>query len=273
MDYEINLNTLTNKQNNLESLKQRVDKIYQDVSNSGLKSLSGTEISNSYTNLKKKIERLNKGYKNSCSWFKRYNTELQELESKLSEGTDTNVTSTKDFNGTFTDIFSKATIPYLKTGAELPKKDDSGVLEYKVGNLPEPGSIVRSLGKKAVLLDVRVNGESLGQDGSITIKRGQTVKLTVNVPDEIQGVNWLKRTSADGQQTPHWSNWAQEYSNPSVNRNNSNTFVQTRSFDWYITGTKNTNNVILSQTIFFDTDDHPNAEFKGMVRVRVKIVD
>ena len=147
----------------------------------------------------------------------------------------------------------------------------SGVVSYKVGALPEQGSQASTLGKKATLLDVQVDGKSLGQDGSIVIKRGQTVHLKVKVPDEIDGVQTLRRTSADG--AKGWSQYVSQKNTPNVDRNNSSTFVDAREYDWYITGNTDVDNITLSQTAQFTVPGSSQSTYKGMVRVRVKIID
>ena len=148
---------------------------------------------------------------------------------------------------------------------------DSGVLEYTVGKLPEAGSQIRAVNRKAILLDVQVDGHSLGQDGTITIKRGQKVHLKVKVPDEIQNVKTLKRTSADGKRG--WSAWVSQENYPQVNKKDSSTYVDAREYDWYITGNANIDGLTLSQTALFTIPGEKYGSYKGMVRVKVKIVD
>ena len=147
----------------------------------------------------------------------------------------------------------------------------SGVIEYKVGTTSQPGKEAQVLGKRATLLDVQVDGTSLGQDGCITIKKGQTVHLKVKVPDEIENVQTIKRTSADG--AGGWSQWVSQQNTPNVNKNDSSTYVNQREYDWYITGTNTTDNITLSQTALFSIPGAKLGSYKGMVRVRVKVVD
>ena len=147
----------------------------------------------------------------------------------------------------------------------------SGVVSYQVGKLSQPGQEAKVLGKRATLLDVTVDGNSLGQDGSIVIKKGQTVHLKVKVPDEIENVQTIKRTSADG--GGGWQNIVSQKNTPNVDRNDPSTFVNQREYDWYITGNKTTNNVTLSQTVLFSIPGAKLGSYKGMVRVRVKVED
>ena len=172
--------------------------------------------------------------------------------------TDTGTETTTEDTTTQTETTSTATGP-------------SGVLSYTVGDVPEAGKQVQYLGRKAVLLDVQVDGNSLGQDGSIVIKKGETVHLKVKVPDEIDNVQTLKRTSADGKRG--WSNWVSQKNYPQVNKKDSSTYVNAREYDWYITGNQTTDNITLSQTALFSIPGAKYGSYKGMVRVRVKIVD
>ena len=266
MDYELDLSILKSKSSDLESLKTSSENIYNEFSSS-LNNLSNTELSSLNSKLKESITRLKKGYTNCNNWYKNYLKELKALEDDLSSFNVDGLEPPKEFEGTFPNLFGKNTIPTLKTKVEEPTKT-SGVLSYQVGELPAPGSIVSKLGKKAVLLDVQVDGHSLGRDGSITIKRGQEVRLKVKIPDEVQNVGLLKRTSADGENG--WTKYAHAHSEPSVNRYDKNTFLPIREYEWVITGDK-VSKVKLSQTIHFSTDQF--NELKGMVLVNVNIVD
>ena len=161
------------------------------------------------------------------------------------------------------------------TGTELVATPSdtsaSGVLSYTVGKLAEPGKEVQVLGKRATLLDVTVDGKSIGQDGSITIKKGQTVHLKVKIPDEIQNVQTLKRTSADGQRG--WSQTVSQKNYPQVNKKDPSTYANAREYDWYITGDQLTSGVTLSQTALFSIPGASLGSYKGMVRVKVKVVE
>lgn len=132
-------------------------------------------------------------------------------------------------------------------------------------------------GKSAQKLHVYHNGERLYDDACITIKKGETIRLTVNLSDNAGEVKQLTRTSASGQgekksDPDHWTNWFTAKSEPFVNRYDSSTFVETDNYDWVITGDQVTNGyVILSQTTFHSTDNAP--EFKSMYRIRVKVVE
>ena len=132
-------------------------------------------------------------------------------------------------------------------------------------------------GKAAQKLHVYHNGQRVYDDACITIKKGETIRLTVNLSDNAGEVKQLTRTSASGQgekksDPDHWTNWFTAKSEPFVNRYDSSTFIETDNYDWVITGDQVTNGyVILSQTTFHSTDNAP--EFKSMYRIRVKVVE
>ena len=285
MDYEIDLDYLKTSQTKLDTIKTKVETINETYNNSKLNGLSNTEISTVTTKLKNSLQRLKKGYTNSNNWFQKYNNNVDTLENNLAEFKLEGLTTPTEFKGKFEDLYGKKTIGNYKTGAERvtpietseTNTGDSGVLDFKQGKLSaaekEQANIQRmdATGNgRATLLDIKVNGVSLGQDGEITIKKGEKVKLEVSFPDGID-VKTLKRTSADGQSNCRdyvtQSNW------PSVNRYNSSTFVDTDHYTWYITGNQ-TGDVTLSQTALWSLNgSHRYGTYKGMCRLHVNIVD
>lgn len=161
---------------------------------------------------------------------------------------------------------------------EEDEKRKSGILDYEIGKVPAPGVEAANIarldsgsGGRATLLDFQVDGVSLGQDGTITIKKGTTVKIKVQFPEEIEGVQTCKRTNYDG--GGGWSKYVSQQNDPMVKKNDSSTYKDTREYDWYITG-KETGTITLSQTALFSlTGKHKYGTYKGMCRLRVKIVD
>ena len=285
MDYQIELTTLESKQSELDSLKVKSEDIFNEFNSGYLNQLAGTEIGLLSTKIKQPVERLKKGFTNSNNWYKKYVKELTALEEALSSFSSPSMDTPKVFSAKFEDLFSKQAMGILKTGAITKKQEvetletpmetvtetgPSGVLEYKVGDLPKPGFIRKYLGRRAVLLDVQVDGHSLGQDGTIKIKKGQTVKLTVRIPDEVEDVELLKRTSADG--GGGWQKIVSQKNSLEIKRDNPSTYRRAREYTWYITGNKTTKNVTLSQTVQFSTATNKGS-YKGMVRVRVNVVD
>ena len=131
--------------------------------------------------------------------------------------------------------------------------------------------------KSAQKLHVYHNGQRLYDEACITIKKGDTIRLTVNLSDNAGEIKQLTRTTADGYRDKNnpkndWTNWFSAHSEPYVNRYDKSTFLERDNFDWVITADKVTNgSVTLSQTTFHSTDDYP--EFKSMYTIRVKVVE
>ena len=69
MDYDINLTTLESKQTEFDTMKSNVEDIYNEFSSCYLNKLSGTEISSLSSKIKKDVDRLKNGYKNSSTWL------------------------------------------------------------------------------------------------------------------------------------------------------------------------------------------------------------
>ena len=283
-DYILDLETLNTTSSNLENQKNSINNIIEKYENSSLTS-SANGIAKITSKIKDNIKRLNNGYTNSNTWLSDYNSELTSLETSLASFSNESINIPIEFKGKFEDIFGKITMPAIKTGGDPnvnaklgPSTSESGVLEYTIGKVPEAGveaaNIARldsGTGGRATLLDIQVDGVSLGQDGSITIKKGQQVKLTVKMPDEIEGVQTCKRTSYDG--GSGWNQFVSQQNDPMVNKNNPSTFKDTREYTWYITGNK-TGSTTLSQTALFSlTGSHKYGTYKGMCRVKVNIVD
>ena len=281
-DFIIDLDTISTSATTLDSMKGTIDTTFESYSGSTLKT-SSEGVSNVSSKIETNMDRLKNGYNNSCTWLNDYNSELTALESGLAAFSSETLTEPIEFKGQFEDIFGKVTMPAIKTSGdpncnEKLGPSSSGVISYTVGKVPEAGveaaNIARldsGTGGRATLLDIQVDGVSLGQDGSITIKKGQTVKLTVKFPDEIEGVQTCKRTNFDG--ASNWRNYVTQDNYPFVNRNDSSTFVDTREYDWIITGNQ-TGSITLSQTALFSLNgSHKYGTYKGMARLKVNIVD
>ena len=132
------------------------------------------------------------------------------------------------------------------------------------------GTIDSSCGKRAQTQTLSYNGQELGQDASITIKKGETARIQVKVTDRCGENQLLTRTTADGQSG--WRNYLSASSYPFVNRNDSSTFIDSDTYEWVITGNETTKDeVILSQTSFQKTSNFD--EIKSMVRLHVNVVE
>lgn len=126
-------------------------------------------------------------------------------------------------------------------------------------------------------LHVYHNGQRLYDEACITVKKGETIKLTVNLSDNAGKINQLTRTTADGYRSKtnpkeSWTNFFHAHSEPYVNRYDKSTYIERDNYDWVITADKVTNGyVTLSQTSFHSTDRGP--EFKSMYTIRIKVVE
>lgn len=135
-DYIIDINSLLGKKSELEGLSRNIDSIFNIFNNSCLKRLNGTDISSLQTKLSTPFERLKKGYKNSSIWLNNYTNEMKALENSLSSFTSTTINKPTVFNGKFVDIFSKVTIPMLKTPIKvvpIENIDSSSLIEIGEG--------------------------------------------------------------------------------------------------------------------------------------------
>ena len=122
--------------------------------------------------------------------------------------------------------------------------------------------------KKAQQQEIYYNGQRLQQDALLNMKVGQTIKIKVKMTENCGKVNWLTRTSADGQKG--WQEYFDAYSDPYVNRYDKSTFLPIDTFNWVITAKKKTREpVILSETTFHTTDYRD--EVKSMIRIRIKV--
>ena len=252
-EYQTNINNLntsdpnyqTNK-DNLMSLKNKSVNKYESLKKEIEEKLSNivTRYSEQYVDLPATT------IENTANLFLSSQSRLAEIDNHLTM-------KITPLNGDKTSSLNAGTIHLDKQGTYYDTE-------------PTPG-------KAAQKLHVYHNGQRVYDDACITIKKGETIRLTVNLSDNAGEVKQLTRTSASGQgekksDPDHWTNWFTAKSEPFVNRYDSSTFVETDNYDWVITGDQVTNGyVILSQTTFHSTDNAP--EFKSMYRIRVKVVE
>ena len=116
MDYNIDLDSLDSKQTEFNGLKSTVTEINNDVTTGYIKSLGNSEISSLTNKIVEGSNRLNNGYNNSSTWFNNYLTGIKDVENDLTNFSVDGVEKPIEFKGEFIDIFSKTTIPTLKTG-------------------------------------------------------------------------------------------------------------------------------------------------------------
>ena len=209
-----------------------------------------------------------------------HNSEISSFESKIATQ-ESLINSTIIAINSISFVYNDTRSIFSESAKKLEtviKENSSGVLSATPGTFYPKGREVNVLGRSATLLDVVCDGKSLGQDGTIVIKKGTTVHLKVKVPDEIKNVSSIRRTSADGTRGPNgeiiWKNWVDQECNPNVNRYDSSTWVNQREYDWYITGKEETDDkgITVSQTSFFTIPGGYLDTYKGMTRVNVKVV-
>ena len=118
-DYIIDISLLQGKKSELDSLKANVNSIYSSFTSSVLNRLSGTDISSLSSMINSGMERLKKGYDNSSMWLNNYVSEFQTLENSLANFSGSSINKPVVFSGRFIDIFSKVTIPMIKTQEQI----------------------------------------------------------------------------------------------------------------------------------------------------------
>ena len=141
-DYEIELDTLQSKESELLEIKTKSEDIYNEFNSCYLSQLSSTEISSLPSSIKPLVERLKKGVTNSNTWYTNYCKELDSLENNLASFSAPTLETPKIFNSKFEDLFSKATMPVLKTGGDIhalaaPKSPDTGEATTFTVNVPD----------------------------------------------------------------------------------------------------------------------------------------
>jgi len=201
MDYLINIDSIQNKQNELNNLKTTINTLTNEVTTGYLNSVSGSEISSLITKIKNSSERLKKGYENSSNWLNRYINEINSVENKLSN---TNNGSVKTFNKEFIDIFGKQVIPILKTESKDATTIVTSDLEAKkkafMGDVNDASQFYIDLNYRNKLAHMtcfdNTTGEILKDNDILTLKPGETRILTVKLPDYCGEIDYVYRTTA-----------------------------------------------------------------------------
>ena len=122
-------------------------------------------------------------------------------------------------------------------------------------------------------LTLKINGRWIGQDGSVSIKVGESFNVEVYLPTKCGTITTLTRTSPDG--ASNWRELINQDNNPFVVRTDSKTFVSgINKYTWTIAGIK-AGNTIVSQTAEFDVKAPNGAKsnIKSMIRLNVKITN
>ena len=118
MDYDIYIDVLNNVLSNFESSKSAIEESANSAIDSILKysSCESSRIVTAANNIKTNLEKLINGSENIQKWLNDYITELEALENRLASFQGTIAPAPFEFQGTFSNMFAKATVPVLKTG-------------------------------------------------------------------------------------------------------------------------------------------------------------
>lgn len=176
---------------------------------------------------------------------------------------------TVDQNENTTQLNTSTNTTYSTTDAERILKDatilpEPEPIEYIDG---KPAGIFKKKAKQQVIY---FDGKRLAEDSVLNVKVGETIRIKVVLPKDSGEVNYLTRTTADGEEG--WEAYIDAYSDPYVNRHDRSTALPTDTFEWVITPTKKSRNTVtLSQTTFHTTDY--SEEVKSMIRVKINIID
>lgn len=119
-------------------------------------------------------------------------------------------------------------------------------------------------------LTLKINGKTIGQDGSVSIGVGQYFRVEVYLPTKCGRIMTLTRTSSDGSSS--WGEYFKQNDNPYVDRYNSSTYLSGVSkYTWTIAAITSGSST-LSQTAQFDvlSPNGRKANIKSMIRLKVK---
>lgn len=204
MDFEVELNALNSAVTELDSLCALVKTLNNDINSSYISKLSGTDIDILGHKTIKGIDRLELACVRSDEWFKRYVTELTNLEKALSALRYKDITIPQNYNGEFTDLFTKIATPILTTSYRKEQKDKNSIAYKKkqfLGNGVDDLSQysiadnVRNMTKHMRMFD-NTTGEEIPEDGHITLKKGETRVITVKLPTNTGAIYDIVRTTA-----------------------------------------------------------------------------
>ena len=198
MDYIIDFSFLDNKKEKINSLNNKASNINKNAK-SNFSSMSSSEISSIISRLNKSTNRLEKAYGNCKKWLNNYCNEVQQVEDNLTNGTSSSMTDIVEFKGKFEDIFSKVTIPALKTGAENNNSIDAKRKAF-IGDVNDTSKYYIDPRYPNMQKDLRLFDDQTGEevfDGyNLHMKVGEVRTFTVAVPFNAGAVKRIIRTTA-----------------------------------------------------------------------------
>ena len=120
-------------------------------------------------------------------------------------------------------------------------------------------------------LTLKINGQTIGQDGRVSVHVGDTFNVMVYLPTKCGNIIRLTRNTPSG--GDNWRNYAEQESIPRTDSENPSTYIDGMSvYTWTITVIKK-GNVTLSQTAQFDVKapNGSSSNIKSMIRLGIKI--
>ena len=248
---------------------------------------------------------------NSCS-------KLKVLDSKLSsyeEGTDAYNSCVTEIKSTMSDIDDKvAKLKAIKDDSEKVQKNSSSTttetpaIDFSsidtsnltndeieklrkvfIGDIDtDPYTVAVNAtyenfrkykrGIKARTLQLFYNGKVLKDGDTITIKKGETARITVKLPQDAGKPTLLRRTTADGYKKGNknriWEKYVSAHSTPHMDWRpecRTGTPVRTNHYDWIVTG-KKVGQTSISQTAEYSSEAS-SRYIKAMVELKVNVVE
>lgn len=271
------------KNNLLPQIKRRADSLKNNV-NDSLTIICNTLIDDvlpmlkeldekekEYNNLETTDTKKNYLHSSICTLERKIDVKINELKQiEIDEGE------------VIDSIINGQTISMSESEIEEAKEEFIGNIET------DDYTVSSSAGHGAQTLRMFYNGVELKNGDTITIKKGETAKVTIKLPTTAGKITALTRNTADGQgyekngdgtrtRTDYaWDRWLSAHSEPHCdNRPNSNTGTSyvTNNYEWVITGDQSTNGkkVQLSQTACFTTVE--KGGIKSFADLNVIVVD
>ena len=118
MDYDINLDSLKQKSSSFQELNNEIIALKSSFSGSYLSTISSSDINSIINSISSSFNRLVTAFNNCEQWLQNYCQDLETLENNLANFSNQNTPTLLEFKGEFVNIFSKKTIPTLKTGGD-----------------------------------------------------------------------------------------------------------------------------------------------------------
>lgn len=256
-EYQTNINNLNTEDPNYQENKDR------------LVSLKNKAVEK-YQSLKKQIE------DKLSNITTRYSEQYVDLPATTVEST---VNLYQNAQSKLSEIDNHLTIKATAKNGDVIYAANSGTI-LSIDNYGTKLEKEPTPGRSAQILHVYHNGVRLYDDAYITVKKGETIKLVVNISDNAGEVKMLKRNTPDGliQENPDgtktklWKNYFTSENYPRVNRYKDETHLPTDHYEWTITADKVTKGYVeLSQTTFHSTENAP--EYKSMYGIHIKVVE